>query len=60
MLGLEGKSMSIAITKTVGIEEDLRTKLFKFQVTALDIEGYRNTPHQRRCSRHKDEIITEF
>lgn len=52
--------MSIAITKAVGLEEDLRTKVLKFQVTELDIEGYRNSPHQRRCSRHKDEIITEF
>lgn len=36
MLGLEGQNVSI--TKIGGEEEKLRTKVFKFQVTALDIK----------------------
>ena len=36
ILGLEGKSVSVTITKVGGEEEEMTTKVFKVQVTSLD------------------------
>ena len=36
ILGLEGKNVSITITKVGGEEEEMTTKVFKVKVTSLD------------------------
>ena len=52
-LGLEGKSVSITITKVGGEDEEIITGVLTGQQENISRKGYRYSLYQRRYSRHQ-------